>query len=338
MLLSGIELAERGWVPDVVARVGIRRLTAQRLRREVHQGEYQKLLAELKASPIAIETEAANEQHYEVPAEFYRLCLGDNLKYSCAYFENGSETLKQAEEGMFELYVQRAQLADGMHVLDLGCGWGSLSLWLAARYPEMQITSVSNSAGQKQYIDATAKERGLNNIEVITGNVNSFDTSKRFDRVLSIEMFEHMRNYQKLLANISGWLKDDGKLFVHIFCHHTLAYTYEVDGEGDWMARHFFTGGTMPSQGLLKDFDDDLLCTESWRVGGEHYAKTAQCWLENLDAKKELALSILEKEYGQKEAVIQYNRWRLFFLACDEFFGWNAGREWGVCHYLFENR
>jgi len=342
MALSGIDLVERGYVPDFITRMGIRHYTGKRLQGAT-AGSEQELRAKreefinlLRNSPIAIDTEAANAQHYEVPSRFYQLCLGDNLKYSCAYYTKGDESLEQAEKAMFALYAERAQLRDGMKLMDLGCGWGSLTLWLAQTYPNMQITSVSNSRTQKTHIDTQAAQRGFKNVSVITANVNDFDIDEQFDRVISIEMFEHMRNYHLLLEKISRWLKDDGKLFVHIFCHRSEGYAYEIDGDGDWMARNFFTGGVMPSKDLLMEFDEHMHCANDWWVNGEHYSKTSRDWLANLDANKTEAMAVFREHFTEQEAKIQLNRWRMFFLTCEEFFAWNKGEEWGVGHYLFE--
>ena len=340
----GIALAERGLLPDWTLRRGIRHYTGQRLRQSVSgtaKDRRDRRLAFIDAlnnSPIAISTHEANDQHYEVPPDFYRICLGDNLKYSCAWYDSPSDSLAKAEEAMFEHYVERAGLRDGMALMDLGCGWGSLTLWLAQRFPNMQITSLSNSRGQKAHIDGVAYERGLKNIQVITANINDYQAEHQFDRVISIEMFEHMRNYGALMEKIAGWLKDDGHLFVHIFCHQTDGYLYEIDGEGDWMARNFFTGGVMPSLDLLPSFDQHLVCADRWWVNGKHYAYTARDWLSNLDRRKTDALSVLDRDLSPHEARIQFNRWRMFFLTCEEFFAWNNGEEWGVCHYLFRKR
>src|ERR1041385_5117955 len=239
-------LLEKDLVPDRLVRLGIRRLLAQRLTEEAARYDAAAYVADLKGRPIAEQPGAANEQHYEVPTAFYRYCLGERLKYSGCLFPSGNESLDEAEERMLELYVERARIVDGQHILELGCGWGSLSLYLAERFPHARITGVSNSCTQKEYIDTEAERRGLTNLCIHTCDMNAFDTAPaRFDRVVSIEMFEHMKNYQRLLANIARWLKPEGLLFVHIFTHRAYSYHFVPHDASDWMARYFFTGGQM---------------------------------------------------------------------------------------------
>ncbi len=347
--MNVIELCERGLLPDALSRFGMRKLMAQRLKDEfAGDGEarslrYNDLVRELRQSPVAINTQDANKQHYEVPAEFFRLHLGARLKYSCCLYGNGAETLMQAEEAMLRLYAERAGLADGMRILDLGCGWGSLSLWLAENYPRAQIIGLSNSNGQREFIQARAKERGLSNVRVLTGNVAEFDfpnngVEAKFDRVISIEMFEHMRNYAALLNKISRWLKPDGRLFVHIFVHKLLAYPFDVKDGSDWMSRYFFTGGIMPSENLLLNFQDDLRVLSQWWVSGQHYQRTANDWLAGMDGHKAAILEVFRKGYGEKDAALWVQRWRMFYMAVAELFGYNGGNEWGVGHYLFVRR
>jgi cyclopropane-fatty-acyl-phospholipid synthase len=337
-----IDIAEKGLLPDGLIKFGIRRLLVQRLKDVVKESngdldQYtRKLVSELKESPIAIETDAANEQHYEVPAEFYQLSLGKHLKYSSAYYDGGAKTLDEAEHQMLELTAKRAEIVDGMEVMDLGCGWGSFSLWVANKFPNCKITSVSNSASQKGYIDGEAQKSGLKNIQVITANINEFDTEKRFDRVVSVEMFEHMRNYERLMGKVSSWLKNDGKLFVHIFCHKEAPYYFETEGEDNWMGAYFFTGGIMPSDRLLLNFQDQLTIDQQWVVNGTNYEKTALAWLENTDKNRAEILKVLEETYGVKEAHVWLQRWRIFFLSCAELFGYKDGQEWWVSHYLFK--
>ena len=338
--MNVIDLCERGYIPDFASRFGMRRLIGTRLADESAgdaAARYRALVAELKESPVAVHTDAANEQHYEVPAEFFRLHLGPRLKYSSGLYGNGAETLAQAEEAMLELSAVRAGVADGMRILDLGCGWGSLSLWLAERFPNAQVVGLSNSHGQRKFIEARAAERGLRNLKIYTGNVVDFEFPaevKPFDRVMSVEMFEHMRNYQTLLAKVARWLKPGGKLFVHIFAHHRLAYPFEVKDGTDWMSQYFFTGGLMPSADLLGEFQADLKLQERWWVDGTHYERTANDWLAGMDGNRERIMAVFEQAYG-KDAALWFQRWRMFYMAVAELFGYRQGREWGVAHHLF---
>jgi cyclopropane-fatty-acyl-phospholipid synthase len=293
----------------------------------------------LRASPIAIETQAANAQHYELPTSFFEAHLGPRLKYSCGYYPRGDETLAQAEDAMLALYAERARLADGQRVLDLGCGWGSLALWIAQRYPRSRVVALSNSHRQRAFIEARAQALGLDNVLVVTGNIVDFEFGDdvAFDRILSVEMFEHMKNYGLLLAKIARWLDDDGKLFVHLFAHETLAYHFAARDGSDWMSRYFFTGGTMPSASLLLRFQDDVRVTNQWWIDGTHYARTANHWLASLDAARERVMPMLREAYGDAAAV-WFQRWRMFYMAVAELFGYARGREWGVAHYLFDKR
>ena len=339
-----INLCERGLVPDALTRIGIRRLCRQRLIDE-HAGDavaawdrFRALLAELRESPIAIETDAANEQHYEVPPAFFKLCLGKRLKYSSCYYPTGTESLDEAEERMLALYGERAELADGMDILELGCGWGSLTLWMAERFPNARITGVSNSRPQREHIEAECRARGLANVRIVTCDVNRLQLDQSFDRVVSIEMFEHMRNYQSLLARIASWLKPGGKLFVHIFCHRELMYPFEVKGRSDWMSQYFFTGGLMPAADTLLHFQRDLVIEEEWRLSGRHYERTANHWLENQDRNRDAVLEVLAGAYGPAHAKLWNQRWRMFWMACAELFGLDAGNQWLVGHYRFVRR
>jgi cyclopropane-fatty-acyl-phospholipid synthase len=335
---------EKNLLPDGLLRTGIRRLLRARLRAENRGGAEEQqahllsLVAELKQCPIAIKTQAANEQHYEVPTQFYQLCLGKRLKYSGALWPAGVNTLDEAEERMLALTCARAEIADGQNILELGCGWGSLSLWLAEHYPHARITGVSNSATQKQHIDAETARRGLGNLRIITCDMNRFDSAEKFDRVVSVEMFEHMKNYERLLANISRWLTPEGQLFVHIFTHREYAYHFVARDESDWMARYFFTGGIMPSDDLLLYFQKDLRIQNHWRVNGAHYQKTAEAWLQNMDAHKAGILPLLAETYGAKNATRWWVYWRVFYMACAELWGFRGGEEWFVSHYLFKNK
>jgi cyclopropane-fatty-acyl-phospholipid synthase len=336
-----IDLAERGLLPDALVRSGIRRLCAARLREEhAHHVERadaraRVLLLKLREGAIAIDTEAANAQHYELPSRFFELCLGRRLKYSSGYYPNGGESLDQAEEAMLDLYGIRAELADGQHILELGCGWGSLTLWMAERYPNAIITGVSNSASQRHHILAQAQARGLGNVAIVTRDVNDLLLDARYDRVVSVEMFEHVRNHAALLQRIAGWLHDDGKLFVHIFCHRTLLYAFEDAGQDDWMARHFFTGGLMPAADTLLHLQRDLRLEQRWLLSGTHYQRTANHWLCNHDARRGEVLDVLASAYGDDNARRWAQRWRMFWMSCAELFGYNDGNEWGVAHYRF---
>ena len=294
-------------VPDFFLRRGIRHLCKQRLRDEGNGDiESSKLrlnymLEELRKSPVAIMTDEANEQHYEVPAEFYDLCLGEKKKYSSAYYDTGIDDLDLAEEMMLEKYMERGNFKNGQSILELGCGWGSLTLFMAQKFPDSTIIGVSNSASQREYILSQASERGLDNMEIITADINQLEMEVSFDRIISIEMFEHMRNYYSLFEKISGWLKDDGQMFVHIFCHKDLCYPFDVKDETDWMSKNFFSGGIMPSEDLFLYFQDHLKMERHWRVNGTHYSKTAEGWLKNLDKNRQKTLEILSKEYGNRK-------------------------------------
>ena len=320
-------------------RIGIRRQLAQRsalVKSESLASAYERkmsYIAALRERPIAIHTDSANTQHYEVDTSVLQACLGPRMKYSCCLYPQGQETLAQAEIAMLEDYVGKAGLVDGMSILDLGCGWGSASLYLAERFPGSKVVAFSNSRTQRVYIEGEAERRGLKNVAVITGDVVTYEFEPEiFDRVISIELFEHMKNYRLLMAKVAKALKPGGKLFVHIFAHKESPYDFE---EG-WMSTHFFTGGTMPSADLLHFFQEDLTLKTQWWVSGKHYAKTCEDWLAKMNASKKEIWPGLEKTYGKDQAAKWFYRWQIFYMACAELFAWEGGQTWGVCHYLFE--
>lgn len=344
-----LSLLERDLLPDPLIRFGIRQILASRLaEEETHDVEtnHEKkraFIRALRGSPLAIHTDAANAQHYELPSEFFATVLGPHLKYSCCYYD-ASETdfaasLGDAEARMLERTVERAGLRDGERILELGCGWGSLSLFMAALFPRARITAVSNSRTQKAFIDARARERGLENLEVVTCDVNqlSFPSEVRFDRVVSVEMFEHLRNWERAFERVASWLDEGGTFFMHVFTHARFAYPYEDRGPSDWMARYFFTGGMMPSDDLALHFQKDLALEDHWVVNGTHYQKTAEAWLARMDQNREALAPVFRSTYGE-EATRWWVRWRVFFMACAELWGYADGNEWFVSHYRFRKR
>jgi cyclopropane-fatty-acyl-phospholipid synthase len=348
-----ITLAERRIIPDAVIRVGIRRLLDQRLQRE--RAEFPRDAAErvallrrqFAAGPIAEQTDAARRQHYEAPTELFVAMLGPRLKYSGCLWEPGVDNLAAAEEAMLALTCARAGIEDGQRILDLGCGWGSLSLWMAERYPNAEIIAVSNSRTQHQFISEQALARGLFNLKHVVLNVADFaketvgrpasndaDGSWRFDRIVSVEMFEHMRNVDRLLQHLGEWLHVDGRLFVHNFCHRDLSYRFVDEHAGDWMARHFFTGGAMPPLDLFAHVSGPFAVEQRWEVNGLHYAKTCRGWLENLDNRRAEILRRFQADLSLPEARRQFQRWRMFVMACEELFAYDGGRQWLVSHHL----
>ena len=337
-------LAERGALPDWLLRAGIRRLLAARLR-EIHSTDpaeaadaCAQFATQLASAEIALLTDKANEQHYELPAEFFGGVLGPHRKYSSCWWPAGVRTLEEAEAAALGATCARAELADGQDILELGCGWGSLTLWMAGRYPHSRITAVSNSHSQRAYIEAEAVRRGHANLRVLTADMNAFEPQAQFDRVVSVEMFEHMRNWPGVFRRVAGWLKPGGRFFMHVFVHRQTPYLFVERDAGDWMSRYFFSGGMMPSDDLALHFQDDLRLLQRWRWDGTHYARTAEAWLANMDARRATLWPVIEGAYGHADARCWWVRWRLFFMACAELFGYAQGREWWVSHYLFERR
>ncbi len=337
-------LLEKNLVPDFLIRKGIRDLLKQRIKDEtnpdleVQQQHFMDLLKSFKSSAIAVETKAANEQHYEVPTPFYLHVLGKNLKYSSGYWKEGNTDFDQSEDDMLELTCQRAELKDGMEILELGCGWGSLTLFMAKKFPKSNILAVSNSSTQRAHIEEMARQRGLSNVKIITADINVFTTDRRFDRIVSVEMFEHMRNHAQLFEKISGFLKEGAKMFIHIFTHKELTYLFEVKDDTDWMSKYFFTGGMMPSDHYLLYFQEHFKIQNHWRVNGTHYSKTSEAWLSKMDQHKDIIMPLFEKTYGKDQAVKWWVYWRIFFMSCAELWGYDNGNEWFVSHYLFEKR
>ncbi len=333
-------LLSRGLIPEKVIRLSIQQLLRKRIADESkhdvaeNQDHLNSLIKQLKDSPIAIETGEANRQHYELPPEFFKLVMGRWLKYSCGLWDASTKDLTASEEKMLELYLQRAGIQDGMEILELGCGWGSFSLYAAKRFPKAKFTGVSNSKPQREFIMGRAAELGIKNLEIITQDVNKLEMNRTFDRVVSIEMFEHMRNYEKLLGRISAWLKPEGRLFVHIFTHKNLAYLFEDNDASDWLTRNFFTGGIMPSDHLLFYFNKDLRVDQHWVVNGQNYQKTSEAWLANMKTHEKEIMDIFRKHY-KDEAQKWWNFWKIFFMSCAELWGFRQGNEWHVSHYLF---
>jgi len=337
-----MELVERNLIPDPLIRWSIRGMVRGQLARltgkdtAAQQEQKRALIETLRRSPIAIHTDDANAQHYELPTAFFQAVLGKRLKYSSCYWPDGVRSLEQAEDAMLRLSCERAQLQDGMEILELGCGWGSLSLWLCEHYPNSRILAVSNSRTQREFIMGEAQKRGFTNLDVVTQDVSVFETDRRFDRVMSIEMFEHMRNYQALMQKVATWLKPGGKLFVHIFSSIHLAYTLNISN--NWLAKYFFAGGTMPSDDLLLRFQDDLILRDHWHINGMHYSRTLETWLYTMDSKADTIKPILAQTYGPGEVTCWWVRWRLFFIACSELMAHDNGNEYIISHYLFEKR
>ena len=336
LLSMALEAAERGNLPDSLIRSGIRLLCAQRLREEARLLASQQPDRPDRDAVVAPVPELANQQHYEVPPAFFQIVLGPALKYSCCHWGNAVNDLDEAERAALSATCQHAELENGQEVLELGCGWGSLALWIAEHYPRSSVWAVSNSHSQREFILERARQRGLANLKAMTADMNVFEPGRSFDRVVSVEMFEHMRNHGELMKRIASWLRPGGKLFVHLFCHREYSYSFETEGASNWLGRYFFTGGLMPSEALLPSCQDQLDLQCQWRWNGTHYQRTASAWLENLDRGHDRALPILRQVYGERAAERWFGRWRLFFLACAGLWGYRDGSEWGVAHYLFE--
>lgn len=338
-----IDLAERRVLPDPLVRAGMRLVMGRRLRTERTTGaddSRRKLRAfvdELRDGPIAVATDTANEQHYELPAEFFEVILGPYLKYSSGLWTDTVDDLAGAEEQMLAVSCERAGIMDGQEILDLGCGWGSLSLWIARHFPRCRVLAVSNSRTQAEFIRNRCAELGVDRVEVVTADMNDFATDRLFDRVVSVEMFEHMLNWEPLFARVASWLRPEGAFFQHVFCHRKYAYRYTDAGSSDWMARHFFTGGIMPSEDFPYQFDTPLEVAQQWRVNGLHYSRTLEAWLEIMDQNRGRLMPVFRETYGE-EADRWFARWRMFFMACSELFRYGGGDEWYVVHTLLRLR
>ena len=330
-----LSLAESGFIPDVLIKIAARYISNRRLNEQSDDDNKDKIISVLSRGAVAEKTYDANEQHYEVPPKFFNYVLGTNLKYSCSLFDN-VDSLDDAEESMLKLYIDRADIKDGHEVLDLGCGWGSFSLYVAERYPDINITSVSNSSDQITYIKNEAHKKSLSNIKAFRMDVNNLELNKKFDRIVSIEMFEHLRNYKLILNYLNHALKPDGKLFIHIFCHKKLTYLYEMKNNLDWMTKYFFQGGIMPSKDIFQYFEGKLEIINQWDINGNHYSKTCKAWLNNHYKNKKKILDVFKIHYDYPK--IWFNRWRIFFLTCEAFFALNDGKEYFVAHYLFKKR
>lgn len=331
-------LAERRLLPDFLIRWGIRnQLKQHSLLLSQNPKLDESWIEQLSKGPIAEYTETSKEQHYEIPTDYFKTVLGKHLKYSSCYWDESTTTLEMAEVNMLSLSCEHAHLENGQNILELGCGWGSFSLWMAEHYPESTITAMSHSKTQKAYIDSEIERRGLSNLKVITSDINNFDTSERFDRIVSIEMFEHLRNHSLLFEGLNAWLKDDGLIFIHIFAHHKESYLFEVEHDRDWMAEYFFTGGMMPSINLLPKTAKGFKELNRWEINGTHYSKTLEAWLSKQDENESIIMNYFMDTYG-KDAKLWIQRWRIFYLACSELFAYNKGKEWPVMHYLFAKK
>ncbi len=339
MIKSGIQLAEKGYLPDFILKKAIKRILMSRLKeisneRSIKTDSKLDFFEKLKNSPIAVSTNQANEQHYEVPASFFKYVMSDNLKYSCCWYESETNDLMQAEINMIEKTITRAEISSNQQILDLGCGWGSFTIYAAQKFPNSVFTCISNSNDQIEFIKQEAKKKNLKNILPQKQDINNLSFEYKFDRIVSVEMFEHVRNYKKLLNNLKNFMNSEGKLFIHIFNHKEHSYPYEIRGDSDWMSKYFFTGGIMPSADIFDFFNDDFFVSKYWKVDGKHYAKTCRHWLQNHYANKTKIIDLFDAHYD--DANKWYQRWRLFFLACEMLFAHDQGNEWFVSHYLLE--
>jgi len=343
MISGAITLAEKNFFPDWLIRLGIRKLMKEKLSElssiYVSDGYERKKdwVDSMNKSPLAFSPKKANEQHYEVPSKFFQQVSGPRMKYSSCFWDSSTTNLYDAENQMLDITIRRSGIEDGMRVLDLGCGWGSLSIYIAEKLSQCNVVSVSNSQDQGNYILKEVQKKGLTNLSFIKADMNTLHTDITFDRIISVEMFEHMRNYRLLLNKIAGWLKKNGKLFIHIFCHNDYAYPYETNTDSDWMTRYYFTGGMMPSYDLLEYFQDDLDLEKSWKINGNHYRKTCRAWLNTQDKRREKIMEIFQQFYGD-EGELWFNRWRIFWMACEELFAYNEGEEWFIGHFLMEKK
>ena len=334
LIASSVNKLQDAPFPDFVTRPAIALLVANaRKSLNTPPADIEATFArEMAERPVAEFTDAANEQHYELPARFFELCLGKHRKYSSCFYETATATLDEAEASALSITCEHADLSDGQAVLELGCGWGSLSLWMAEHYPNSTITAVSNSRSQKAFIDGEAARRGLTNLSIITADMNVFNIDRAFDRIVSVEMFEHMANWRALLTRAAGWLKPDGRMFMHVFAHRQHPYRFEVSDDADFIAQHFFTGGVMPSHGLIQQYADILKIEEQWRWKGTHYQRTADDWRKNMDANEDEVRAIMTAVYGD-QAALWTRRWRRFYMATAGLFGDSDGQVWGVSHY-----
>ncbi|MES2198059.1 MAG: cyclopropane-fatty-acyl-phospholipid synthase family protein [Pseudomonadota bacterium] len=325
-----IGTAERVPLPDVIIRAAIQRLcsrTATRLASASAESD-----AAFASAMAARATGEADARHDQVPATFFAQVLGPNRKYSSCFYKEPASTLQEAEEEALRQTIEHADLADGQAILELGCGWGSLALAMARRFPNAEITAVSHAPSQREHIEQVAASRGLKNIRVVTADINGFEPGRQFDRIVSVEMFEHIMNWRELMLRLRSWLNPNGRFFMHIFTHRAGAYWFDRAKGEDWVAPHFFSGGMMPSHHLIRQYADLFEVEKEWRWSGTHYQRTALDWLANFDARHDEIEAILRGVYGS-DTPLWMRRWRWFLLATSGLFGYAEGSEWGVSHY-----